>query len=198
MCSPDKHARLGEKKKIPSCFWVTLCTPLSHESLAKVTGSAERFTAFLEVFQQTGLKFHTLWDSAGWETSYSKTTGVSTPRDHLDVQRFKQLDIQKNRNILFTLRAKGSFKSLATHISNWISTSDNIQRVVTEWPLSWCGNRSNAVLFSDIKWHLDRCKQLVLKDHQCLCSGLQWPQQALECSGKGSIEIRLWKAASIV
>lgn len=38
-----------------------------------------------------------------------------------------------------------------------------------------------------------RCKQLVLTDCQFIFSSLEWPQQALGCSGKGSIEIPHWE-----
>lgn len=82
MRSLDKHAHSELKLILSQTFlnaaqsWV-----LSHSHrLCRV------FTAFLEVFLQTSLKFHTLWDSAGWQGGDPKSTGVSTPTHHLDVQ----------------------------------------------------------------------------------------------------------------
>lgn len=50
-----------------------------HERLVRVRDSAKHLAAFLEVFLQLSLTFHTLCDSR-----HFKTTGVSTPTDHLD------------------------------------------------------------------------------------------------------------------
>lgn len=157
--------------------------------------------AFLEVFLQMSLKFHTLWDSAGWEASYSKTTGVSTPTDHLDVQTFEQLDIQRNRNKPLLWQPKKSFN----HLWNCVNTHFHLDFPFSEESDSSFDSRCHDVE-REVMQHFSltlngirkSCKQLVLKDCQCLSCEPEWSQQALGCSGKGSIQIWHWKAVAIV
>lgn len=103
--------------------------------------------------------------------------------------RFKQLDTQKNRNRLLLLRKTKALSTLNAHYHLGFPIGGH----------SWSSDSSIGWAVVRMLCHLltlnsirRRCKQLVLTDCQFIFSSLEWPQQALSCSGKGSNEIPHW------
>lgn len=116
---------------------------------------------------------------------------------HMPFRYLESWNLQRKSNR--PLRTNKASARLDTRFRR-ISWLDNMLRVLTVALIAAVKRLrkgSYVMPSSDINGIKKRYKQLVLTAHQFLSSRLEWPQQALGCSGKGSIEISHWIAAIV-